>query len=606
LSAPALERLERRRARLARRRDRERRRAALLGRLRVVAFLVAVGLLAAVVPLPERAAELRLGALASLLAFSVVVRLHRGPRSRERHLDGVLEAVDRDVLRASGRWAELPRTGAGLAGEAPRALDLGIVGRWSLFRALSRAATPFGERCLARVLVEGAAPDTVPGRQAAVRELAARSGLRHRLEAEGARGRIDGTRPSRLVGLLRSRPSVHDGRAWLAPVAGLLVLATVVQGLFLLGTGRALAVWPCLAAQVALFLVTRRQVEAEYAELLPHEGALVAWTGMLGLLESHRFRSARLRRLHAQVSGASEALSRLNGTLGWLTARLTMMHPLLNVFGLWDLLLTRVLAGWRGRHGERVAGWFEALGEWEAAASLGGHASQQERPVFAELAPHGPAWSARAAAHPLLPPGSSVPNDVELAGPGTVLLLTGSNMSGKSTLLRTVGLNTVLAQAGAAVHAESLRLRPCRLETSIHVTDALDAGVSLFHAEVRRLKEILDAVDAADADPAVPPVLFLVDEILRGTNTRERLIAGRAVIRRLAASRSAGLVTSHELGLSELEEELPSLRNVHFRENVGPEGMTFDYRMREGPVTTSNAIAVLRQEGIDLDFDADR
>ncbi len=606
MSAESCARLERRRLRWSARLERLSGRVAAIARVRLLSFCLGVAALAAVVPWSQHATALRYTALAAGLVFVVAFLLHRRPREREGQLKGALAALAREQLRAAGRWKELPRTGTGLLPGCAFASDLGLVGPWSLFRAISRCATPFGERTFARLLGEGAPLEELAKRQQGVSELARRDGFRLRLEAEEAHGNEDGDAPEELVRSLAPRSSVHDGRPWLAPLTGLLGLAIGVQLLHLFGAGDPLFLWPCVALQTVVFLATRRRVEAEYRDLLLHEGALVAWTGALGLIERHRFRSELASELSAAVAGSSDALRRLNRILGGLSARLTAMHPVLNILGPWDLLHVRALARWRAEHGEDAARWFEALGEWEALSSLAGHAAGQEELVFAELDPEGPAWEGEGAWHPLLPPREAIANDAQLAGSGSVLLVTGSNMSGKSTMLRTIGLNTVLAQAGAAVCAKRLRLRPCRIESSIHVTDALDAGVSLFNAEVRQLKAILDAVDEADADESIPPVLFLVDEILRGTNTRERLIASRAVIRRLAASRSAGLVTSHELGLAALAGELPSLRNVHVRESVGPEGMSFDYLMREGPVTTTNALEVLRREGVNLDFDAER
>ena len=195
-------------------------------------------------------------------------------------------------------------------------------------------------------------------------------------------------------------------------------------------------------------------------------------------------------------------------------------------------------------------------------------------------------------------PDKAVANDVSLSGEGRVLLLTGSNMSGKSTLLRSVGCNALLALAGGPVAAASMRLRACRILTSIRVTDALDEGVSLFYAEVRRLKAIVVAADEATRGGL--PVLFLVDEILRGTNTRERHQAARTIVARLAATDSAGIVTSHDIELTALEGSVPGVRNGHFREQIADGLMTFDYLLRPGPVTTSNALEILRLEGIDV------
>ncbi|HMU56562.1 MAG TPA: MutS family DNA mismatch repair protein, partial [Nitrospira sp.] len=199
--------------------------------------------------------------------------------------------------------------------------------------------------------------------------------------------------------------------------------------------------------------------------------------------------------------------------------------------------------------------------------------------------------------HPLIPARNRVANDLELSGLGSIHLITGSNMSGKSTFLRTIGINLCLAQAGAPVCAARLDWSPVRLACCIRVDDSLDAGLSFFYAEVKRLKTILDAI----GDRAAPPVLFLIDEIFKGTNNRERLIGSRAYITALSTGNGFGLVSTHDLELTDLEKDIPSLINAHFQETVTGGTLSFDYKLRPGPCPTTNALKIMEMEGLPVD-----
>jgi DNA mismatch repair ATPase MutS len=261
---------------------------------------------------------------------------------------------------------------------------------------------------------------------------------------------------------------------------------------------------------------------------------------------------------------------------------------------MWDVHCAFALLGWRARAGEHVRAWLDALGEVEALASLAGFAF--EHPAFAwpELTP-GPLLEACALGHPLLPADRRVGNDVSLPVAGRALVVTGSNMSGKSTLLRALGVNAVLAFAGAPVCAAALRIGAVRVATSMRIEDSLEEGVSHFYAELRRLKRVLDWTH----DEGRPPVLFLLDEILHGTNSRERVLGACAVVRELVGCAALGAVSTHDLGITALERELGGqVENVHFEEQVEGEAMTFDYVLRPGIVQSSNALRLMRAIGI--------
>jgi DNA mismatch repair ATPase MutS len=259
------------------------------------------------------------------------------------------------------------------------------------------------------------------------------------------------------------------------------------------------------------------------------------------------------------------------------------------------------LLRWRARSGSRLRGWLETLGEIEALASLAGFAF--ERPDFAwpDLTPE-PRLDARALGHPLIDASRRVGNDVSLPAGGRALVITGSNMSGKSTLLRALGTNAVLAGAGAPVCAKALRIGPLRVATSMRVEDSLEQGVSHFYAELRRLKRVIDLA----REPRSAPVLFLLDEVLHGTNSRERIIGACAVVETLLSLGALGAVSTHDLGITVLERKLAGrVENAHFEEQVRGDAMTFDYVLRPGIVQSSNALRLMRAVGIDVESDAE-
>lgn len=600
-------RLRRRHARLAR----------CVDRLSVARLVTGVGALLALAA-SAPAGDVRLagvGALDSLLeaafvvlavAFVVAVAVQRRPRERRDRVAAILAALERESVRLAGGLPDDAPDGSAHALDRGLAEDLSLVGERSLFASVARCATSAGARTLAEWLTVGEPPGDVVERQAAARALVPRLLLRHRLEAAGQRGRQRENATQRLIDRLAELPvSLHADRPWLAPVAVAWGAATWVQAIAGVAFGVPTLVVTFLVVQGVGFALLARRLAAEYATLLDHETTLTTWREALRVVERARVPSVAWQRERDVIRGrgaetASEAVRRLERILGALQARHGLIHPIVNVLVPWDLVLTARLWAWRRAHGDSVARWLGALGRLEALTSLSGHAVSLEPGAWPVIAVDGPAWTAEDLRHPLLSPERAVGNDVALVAPGDLFLVTGSNMSGKSTLLRSVGQATALALAGGAVPARGLRLRPCRLRTSIRVSDALDEGVSLFHAEVKRLRRILDDVAASGRDPEGPQVLFLLDEILRGTNTRERLAASRAVLRQLTASRSTGLVTTHDLSLVELAERHPNLTNVHFREHVEGGRMAFDYRLRPGPVETTNALEVLRLEGIEV------
>jgi DNA mismatch repair ATPase MutS len=257
--------------------------------------------------------------------------------------------------------------------------------------------------------------------------------------------------------------------------------------------------------------------------------------------------------------------------------------------------LAFAIESWRRAHGGEIARWLDAVGEIEALAALASHAYEHPADPFPEIRDEGPLFAATGLGHPLIPERDVVPNDVHLDRTRQVLVVSGSNMSGKSTLLRTVGVNTVLALAGGTVRARHLALSPLMVGATIGIHDSLKAGVSRFYAEITRLKQLT----VLARDPL--PVLFLLDELLHGTNSHDRKIGAEAIVRSFVARGAIGLVTTHDLALAHVAAALaPRADNVHFEDHLEHGRMVFDYRMRPGVVEKSNALALMRAVGLEV------
>jgi DNA mismatch repair ATPase MutS len=260
---------------------------------------------------------------------------------------------------------------------------------------------------------------------------------------------------------------------------------------------------------------------------------------------------------------------------------------------LWGVHLAFAIEGWRLQWGRHVPEWLDAVGEFEALLSLSGFAYEHPDYPYPELVSGSPRIDGRALAHPLLKPGACVPNDVALGGALKVILVSGSNMSGKSTYLRTIGVNVVLAQLGAPVCAASLQLTPMTIGATLRVQDSIQDGISRFYAELRRLKTVADAIDGP------VPVLFLLDEILHGTNSHDRQIGAEALVKSFVARGAIGLVTTHDLALTRAADAMgAAAANVHFSDTLDGGELRFDYTMRPGVVDHSNALQLMANLGL--------
>lgn len=589
------------------------RRAGAIASARLFVFVAAVLLVGAIawVRLPSGS---WLGVVALVVAFAVLVVVHARVHTKKDEKLAAVRFHERALARIAGKWRAFLSTGERWAVDThPYAGDLDVFGRASLFQLLDATSTKYGEEVLARWLSgDDAGPDfyaTIAKRQHAVRDLSGRLKLREELAVVGSL--LDEGKPDpRPFVMWAGQSSAKEGGelpAWLRLVAVVLPVLTVAA-LFASGVGAAprYAFLVPFVLEIAVLAALRPRMHTILEAASSKESALSRYGGMLALLENEKFEAPALEALQARLreSGASatKEMASLSRIVGFLDARNNEVFKFfIGPALMWDLWCALALDAWRRRAGKAAFGWFRALAELEALASLAGFAFERPDHTFPELVT-APTFEAEALGHPLIEADKRVANDVALAGPGHALVVTGSNMSGKSTLLRAIGVNAVLANAGAPVCAKKLRLGRLKVATSMRVSDSLEEGTSRFYAELKKLKLVLDlAKKAKEKDAAEGTVLFLLDEILHGTNTRERLIGARAIMKELLARQAMGAVSTHDLGLGDLEGEMPEqVKNVHFEEQVKGEEMTFDYRLRSGIVQSSNALRLMKIVGLDV------
>jgi hypothetical protein len=534
-------------------------------------------------------------AVPAVLFVALAVRHDRALRARARARRAV--AFHEDALaRIEERWA-----GRGVPGDRfaapdhPYAQDLDLFGKASLFELLCTARTRPGEERLAAWLLAPAGPAELAARHGAVRDLAPRLDLREDLSVlgEDVRAGVDAGALTRWGASAPLLPS------WTGPAAIALAIAAVLAAAaWAAGATNGLPLAAVIAAEWVAFRTVRDAIGRVLGGVERPARELEVLALLLERLEREPFEDPRLRALRAalvdpeKASARIAALVRVVGRLEW--GRNQFFAPV--AFALaWTPLHGALVERWRARSGARLHAWLDAVAELEALASIAGYAHEHPADPFPELAAEAAALlDGEALRHPLLPFAGCVPNDVRLGGSGPrVLLVSGSNMSGKSTYLRTVGVNVVLALAGAPVRAARLALCPLSVGATLRIQDSLQAGRSRFYAEITRLKEI------ADLARGPRPVLFLLDEILHGTNSHDRRIGAEAVIRGLVDRGAIGLVTTHDLALTALVGG-ETLANAHFEDQVHDGQIAFDYRLRPGVVSHSNALALMRGVGLEV------
>lgn len=539
--------------------------------------------------------------------FALVIYHNRIGRLKRRYeeLHKISDEAEKRLLR---KWDELPvrHSIRAEAGDA-YAADLNIFGHASLFQLVETVGTHEGENTLARWLQEFAPPETVHERQGAVAELAPLIDLRDELTL---RGRLMGGEkpdPAPFLAWAESEPWLAT-RKWLVWAArGSVALLWVLLLLQAVGVVP-YPFWFVIALINFVFsFMVGRDIYKLLSQATAGESGFGHYAASFELLVAAPLRSSALKRLQEVLSPgdvpAQSHMRRLHRLTTLVAPPSSQLYYPIQALTLWDVHLLGAFERWQASVGRYTRGWIGALGEAEALSALAVLAHDNPHWAFPRVDAQARSLKARDLGHPLLTSEERVCNDVEVGPPGTFLLVTGSNMSGKSTLLRAIGTNLVLAGAGGPVCASEMSLPPVSLWTSMRIEDSLEKGVSYFMAELQRLKRIVEAARAC-RESGDRRLFYLLDEILQGTNTEERQIAARRVIMYLVEQGALGAVSTHDLGLADIEEVARAAHPVHFTEQFheGPQGaeMTFDYKLRPGVATSRNALKLMRLVGLDF------
>jgi hypothetical protein len=532
------------------------------------------------------------GVLVALVFCHEPIR-RAGDRARR-----AVEFYSKGLARLDGRWA-----GQGVKGlefldvEHPYAADLDLFGEGSLFELLCTARTRAGEEALASWLLAPAPVSLIRQRHAAVNELRPQLDLREDLELLGVevRGGID---PGALDGWGQSHRE-FPRKTVLAVTTVLGALGTLaLVGWVFLDTGL-LPLLIALAVDAVFAHLISGRVRAVLAAVDRRTHDLVLLSELLRRLERETFHAPLLRNLVESLEtdrlAASGQIRRLARLLNLLDYQRNQLFMPLAFLWLWPVQIALRIDVWRSATGPRIGGWLRTIGEFEALCALACYAAENPADPFPELIEGQVCFAAEGVSHPLLGPAVAVPNDVALCAATRVLIVSGSNMSGKSTLLRTVGVNAVLALAGLPVRAARLTIAPLAVGATLRIQDSLQAGRSRFYAEITRVRQMVELARGP------LHLLFLFDELFNGTNSHDRCVGAQGVVRGLINLGAIGLVTTHDLTLAQIANELaPKVVNVHFEDRLEEGKMYFDYRMRAGIVEHSNALALMRAIGLEV------
>jgi hypothetical protein len=585
-----------------RRRDEASIRSVLISRLRLATFLAGIVLIwwgaASGHPLAIIVGGLSVATFAGLVAY------HARLLAAVDRAEATRRVAERGIARIDRDWRTLDEISApaDLDPDAhPYARDLDVFGHASLTKWLGPTATPTGEALLCRWLLTPGTSEEISARQRAVEDLAGRATWRETFAAEGQLGR-PGTRELARFMAWAEESTLAVPRSVRVAVTGLTVSIWLLIGLQAARIVQS-AWWltPMLIGIVLSFAFARRMYSV-FDRVSIGERALEGYSTQLTLACTEGWVAPELTRQQAVMrtgGDAPRAVRRLSRLAGWSELRTgaALLHFPIQALTLWDFHVLFAIERWRDRHGRAVRHWLDALGAIDALAVVAAVRHDAPDWAFPQVDVTCSKLSTTSLGHPLIPEERCVRNDVEVGPAGTLLLITGSNMSGKSTLLRALGLNAVLAQTGAPVCAASFAMPPVDLQSSIKVQDSLELGLSYFMAALARLKAIVDAAERER--PAGRTLVFLLDEVLQGTNSAERGVAVRAIARHLLEAGAIGAMTTHDLSLAQEEPFASHAQLVHFSEQVHADGrMTFDYRLRPGLATSRNALRLMQLIGI--------
>ena len=542
-----------------------------------------------------------------VVLFAIVAHYHSRLEDGLARLRLWIRIKQANLARMRLDWEGIPESYIVLPADHPYGMDLDLVGKHSLLRLLDTTISNEGQtRLVSWVADQNDHPLSFAdwtSRQELVKALTRFSGLRDRVRLVAKLVSRDPINGDRIHILLQHPVDFPRPQLQLTLMGGLACLNVTLFAMWAAGIVPGYWIVSFLCYGFLMFMAGSR-LSHVFERTLDLQMELEKLAAVIGVLEKRSFEGDKaIQRVTESFRTGEEPPSLAIKHLARICSGLSIkghpvIHIAINLIGPWDMAWTWYLQKVCQRLRPVLPVWLDHVAAIDGAMALATFAFLNPEYAWPRRRPnpalHEVGLMTTSMGHPLLPHAQRVRNDFMLQGVGQVFLVTGSNMSGKSTFLRTVGINVCLAQAGGPVCAKAWEWSWMRIHSCLRVGDSLEEGLSYFYAEVKRLKKILLAVE--NAEPY--PVLFLIDEIFKGTNNRERLLGSEAFIRELTKGHGLGLVTTHDLELASLEDELPGIINVHFQETVGEKELKFDYRLRPGPCPTTNALRIMAMEGL--------
>jgi hypothetical protein len=473
--------------------------------------------------------------------------------------------------------------------------DLDLFGPSSVYQFINRTNSLPGAQLLSRWLMKPADMDSIKLRQEAVAELKPEIEWRQQLMTAGHFSRHSLNNPGELLSWMQ-RENVFSHTRIRLIVVGLTAI-TLITGTLVISGWPTVALLPVLLVNFLFYFMQGTKINRLHRQVSKSADLAQNYSGIIGMLEKKEFSSGRLRSLQLHFNSfptASAEINRLSTWVNRLDSRLNIMVSIpLNLFFFWDIHCCIALEKWKDMHAGKITGWIDAMAEFEVLNSMANMAFNNPGWIVPKIVPGYFTFDAQNMGHPLIPAPRRILNNITLSGEGKIMIITGSNMSGKSTFLRTCGVNTILALAGAPVCASSFTISHVEVYSSMRISDSLEDNTSSFYAELKRLACI---INKAEQDPGV---FLLLDEILRGTNSNDRYTGSVALIKQLSGYGTTAVIATHDLNLAGLDQELPGrINNYHFDVKVDGDELYFDYKLNHGICTSMNASILMKKMGI--------
>ncbi len=559
--------------------------AVFVGALILFAVLLSVSITAALTAL----------VLVLILFVWLVIRYETTEKDRKRFLH--LAEINRLEIKCNdGDFSGYKPGEAYLERDHPYSYDLDIFGKASLFQYMCRTTSMPASDLLAEYLKQSALRDEILRRQTAVAELQPLIRWRQELMTLGYLNTGAGNDPAPLMHWLRS-DNIFTKTNREKIIIGCLSIMALTSVILVIAGLPAAILSPVFTINFVYYFTRFKKISKLQEQVSRSSDLLRSYSEIIRLIENEKFSAVKLVNLQGSFKDSNPAsyrIRQLSKLVGRLDSRLNVLVSIpLNLLFFTDIHFCLALERWKREHALRIPEWFAAMAEFEVLASLGNMAFNNPGWVFPTVTDDYFVVKAETMGHPLIPADRRISNDFSVEGPGKAIVITGSNMSGKSTFLRTCGINAVLALAGAPVCASSFTVSHVRLHSSMRISDSLEENISSFYAELRRLRAI---ISGAESDPKA---MLLLDEILRGTNSDDRYTGSVALIRQLTGYSSVAMVATHDLRLAGLEKELPdAIENYHFDVKVSGEELFFDYRLTPGVCSSFNASLLMKKMGI--------